>query len=165
MKLEVDGTKEFLNKKQDKLNVESEQASIKIAQLKRLTKQYDHLYQKDMEIQAAYQDMSRQKQEVQSLLITKDEIMDAIVKEREGLKRDKLNVKKFEDKIRQMKNRCDMQCEDYRSYFLAQQEKLMDTENKIEVEKLFFMKKIEKQQRIIEENLTAKQEQAAIMEL
>ena len=64
-----------------------------------------------------------------------------------------------------MKNRCDMQCEDYRSFFLAQQEKLKDTEREIEAEKLFFMKKIEEQQQIIEEKLMAKQEQAAIMEL
>lgn len=87
-KLEVNGIKEFVSQKQDKLAIEGEQVSQKIKHLQKLTAQYDNLYEKEKEISSIQQDVQQQKQQIQSMLISKDELLEHIMKEREMLAED-----------------------------------------------------------------------------
>lgn len=60
-KLEVNGLKQFVSQRQDRLTIESEQVSQKIEHLQKLTAQYDNLYEKDKELTAAQQEIMRQR--------------------------------------------------------------------------------------------------------
>ena len=50
-KLEVNGLKQLVSQKQDRLTIESEQVSQKIEHLQNLTAQYENLFEKDKELQ------------------------------------------------------------------------------------------------------------------
>jgi len=73
--------------------------SQKIKHLQKLTTQYDNLYEKEKEISSIQQDVQQQKQQIQSMLISKDELLEHIMKEREMLAEDQLNAEKIERRI------------------------------------------------------------------
>lgn len=91
--------------------------------------------------------------------------MEAIASERQALKNDQYNLQYYKDKMRQTSELAEMQCEDYRSRFLQQMNKLKYKEQQLQEYKLGYQQKLESQNKIIEEKIIEREEQAAIMEL
>ena len=105
------------------------------------------------------------KQEVQALLISKDELLEHITRERQFLAEDKLNAKKIEMKIQRIQNQANMQQEDYRSTVVAQFEALQAKERQLEFDRKNWLVSIEERKRASEAEIEQKKEQAAMMEL
>ena len=58
--------------------------------------------------------------------------MDAIVRERQALKNDKINLQYYKEQMKLTIDRCQMECEDYRSRFLQQMQKLNQKKEELE---------------------------------
>ena len=129
-----------------------------IQHLQNLTAQYENLFEKDNELKMMQQDIFNQRQEVQALLISKDELLEHITRERQLLLDDKLNARKIEMKIQQIQNQANMQQEDYRSAVAAQFEALQAKERQLQSDKQNWLVSIEGQKKAIEDEIQQKKE-------
>lgn len=102
---------------------------------------------------------------MEALLISKDELLEHITRERRLLAEDKLNANKIEMRIQQIQNLANMQQEDYRSTVVAQFEALQAKERQLISDKETWLVSIEAEKKAAEEEILQKKEQAAMMEL